>query len=331
MRAPKFWQRPDAGLRARMLGPVGALVGRAAARAMATPGLDVGVPVLTIGNFTVGGAGKTPTALALGRLLLASGEHPAFLSRGYGGTGSLDAIEVSDQPAHLVGDEPLLLAEVAPTFVGAMRVRAAHLAMKSMRPSVLVCDDGLQSRALEPTLAIAVVDAETGVGNNRCIPAGPLRAPLLRQIGHINALVLIGAGDAGETVAAQAEALDKPCFYADLEPGAEGRGLAGERVVAFAGIGRPEKFFHMLERLGARIIAARAFPDHHVYRLRDIERLREQARVEGALLVTTEKDAVRIPPLATPGPRPRAIPVRLVFRDPDSVRRFILDVLHKRR
>jgi tetraacyldisaccharide 4'-kinase len=327
MRAPKFWHQPSLGLRARLLAPFGDMIGRATARAMATRGLDVGVPVITVGNFTVGGAGKTPVAVALARLLLDCGEHPAFLSRGYGGTATLDAVHVQDQPAAIVGDEPLLLARVAPTFIGAMRVRAAHLALKTVRPSVLICDDGLQSRSLEPTLAIAVVDAETGVGNHLCIPAGPLRAPLERQIEHIDALVLVGSGDAGEEVAARAEAVGKPCFYADLEPGVEVQALAGERVVAFAGIGRPEKFFAMLDAHGARIVAARAFADHHPYRPREIERLIARARTEHALLLTTEKDEVRLPRFETRGPKPRAIPVQLVFRDGFSVRDFVLDAI----
>lgn len=322
MRTPAFWQRPAAGLRAKLLAPIGRLYGAATARAMGERGLDIGVPVVTVGNFVAGGAGKTPTAAALAKLLAASGEHPAFLSRGYGGIAALDAVAVTDQPASLVGDEPLLLARVAPTFVSPMRVRAAHLALKTVRPSVLICDDGLQSRAIEPTLAVAVVDAGVGVGNGFCIPAGPLRAPLADQIAHIDALVLVGAGEAGEAVAAAVEARDKPCFYADLEPGPGARSLAGQRVIAFAGIGVPEKFFATLEELGARVIAARSFADHHVYKVREIERLQARARAERAVLVTTEKDLVRLPP-TTGGPQPRAVPVELVFRDERSVGTFL--------
>ena len=322
MGTPAFWQRPEAGLRAKLLSPLGRLYGAATARAMAEPGLDVGVPVITVGNFVAGGAGKTPTAIALANVLTAAGEYPAFLSRGYGGASLLEAVAVVDQPATLVGDEPLLLARVAPTFISPMRIRAAHLALKTVRPTLLICDDGLQSRAIEPTLAVVVVDAGVGIGNGLCIPAGPLRAPLLDQVAHVDALVLIGAGDAGEAVAATVEAHGKPCFYADLEAGAAGRALAGQRVIAFAGIGVPQKFFATLERLGARVIATRTFPDHHAYKPREIERLQARARTARATLVTTEKDFVRLPPLKG-GPEPRAIPVELVFHDERSVGAFL--------
>lgn len=323
MRTPAFWHRPTVGLRAKLLAPLGRLYGAATVRTMAERGLDVGVPVVTIGNFVAGGAGKTPTAIAIARVLDGIGEMPAFLSRGYGGRAPFEAVAVAGQSAQAVGDEPLLLARVAPTFVGPLRARAAQLALETVQPSVLIGDDGLQSRVIEPALAIAVVDAQTGIGNALCVPAGPLRAPLMDQIAHIDALVLIGSGEAGESVAAQVEARDKPCFYADLEPTPSARSLAGERVIAFAGLGRPEKFFHMLETLGARVIATRSFADHHVYRPRDIARLQARARAEGAMLVTTEKDFVRLPPVSGGGPRPRAIGVDLVFREEGSVRSFL--------
>ena len=303
MRAPAFWHRPRPGVRARLLAPLGNMWGAATARAMNVPGLDVGVPVVTVGNFVAGGAGKTPTAIALGRLLIEEGERPAFLSRGYGGAPPFEAVRVLDQSAQIVGDEPLLLSRVAPTFVGPMRVRAAHLALKTVRPTVLVCDDGLQSRTLEPALAIAVVDARLGVGNALCIPAGPLRAPLADQIAHIDALVLVGTGEAGEAVAAQVEAQDKPCFYADLEPEPAARSLAGERVLAFAGIGVPTKFFDMLEQLGARVVATRAFPDHHVYRAHEIAKLQARARSHSALLVTTAERCRSAAALHRRGPK----------------------------
>ncbi len=323
MRTPAFWHRPEAGLRAKLLAPLGRLYGAATARAMAEPGLDVGVPVITVGNFVAGGAGKTPTAIAIAEMLTVAGEHPAFLSRGYGGLSPPEAIAVDGQPASIVGDEPILLSRIAPTFVGPMRVRAAHLALKTVRPSVLICDDGLQSRAIEPACAIAVVDGETGVGNNLCVPAGPLRAPLADQIDCIDALVLVGAGARGEAVAAQVEVQGRPCFYADLEPTGGARRLAGTRVLAFAGIGMPQKFFRMLEEVGARVIGTRAFPDHHAYRPREIARLQAQARAEGAMLVTTEKDIVRLPTLRSGGPRVHAFGVHLTFRDEASVLHYL--------
>ena len=331
MHTPAFWHRPDIGVRARMLAPLGRLYGAATARAMARPGLEIGVPVVTVGNFVAGGAGKTPTAIAVAELLTTAGEKPAFLSRGYGGLSPSEAIAVDGQSARVVGDEPILLSRVAPTFVGPMRVRAAHLALETVRPSVLICDDGLQSRAIEPSFALAVVDGATGVGNNLCVPAGPLRAPLADQIAYIDALVLVGAGERGEAVAAQIEAQGKPCFYADIEPTGGARRLAGARVLAFAGIGRPQKFFGMLESIGARVVGTRAFADHHAYRPREIAQMQAHARAEGAMLVTTEKDIVRLPPLQGGGPRVHAIGIRLTFRDETSILRHMERHLRRRR
>lgn len=332
MRAPAFWLAPDPTALARLLQPFGALYGAIAARRMRRRGARPGAPVILVGNFTAGGAGKTPVALAVARLLIAQGERPAFVSRGYGGAAAHSApLRVAGQGWADVGDEPLLLAQAAPTFVGADRAAAAALAVDEAGPSVLVLDDGLQSRQVEPDLALAVVDGATGVGNGLCLPAGPLRAPLAGQLRHVQAIVIVGAGAPGDALAAQAQTAGVRILRAKIEPDERARALAGQDVVAFAGIGLPDKFFCMLEDLGARIVARRAFPDHFPYSAADIAELSALAREQNARLVTTQKDAVRLPALPDGADMPLAIPVRLVFEDEIAAAALLSEALSRAR
>ncbi len=295
MRAPDFWQRAEPGMTARLLAPAGALYGAFTARRMAQPGWRCGAPVICIGNFTAGGAGKTPLALAVARMLIGLGERPFFLSRGYGGSHSGPPLRVDPavHSARETGDEPLLLARAAPVFIGQDRIAGAKAAL-SAGASVIVMDDGMQNPSLHKDLVLAAIDGGAGIGNGLCIPAGPLRAPLAAQLARVDAMVLMGAGQPGE--AAAARAAGKPVFHAALVPEAEAaRALLGARVVAFAGIGRPEKFFETLREIGADIAARRAFPDHHRFTLDDLEGLTRLAHARNAVLVTTEKDATRLP------------------------------------
>ena len=319
MRTPAFWlaQRPSA--LARMLQPFGALYGAFVARRMRQQGARPGAPAIVVGNFVAGGAGKTPAALEIARLLEARGERIAFVSRGYGGAAGDGPLRVDGQGASEVGDEALLLARAAPTFIGADRAAAAALAVAGAGPSALILDDGLQSRQVEPDLAIAVVDGATGVGAGLCLPAGPLRAPLAAQLSHVQAVLIVGAGAAGEAVAAQAAKAGVKILRARLEPDARAQALAGNDVVAFAGIGLPDKFFGTVEALGARIVGRRAFPDHYPYRAADLAELLDLAREKNARLVTTQKDAVRLPPVPEGAQAPLAIPVRLVFDSENEV------------
>jgi len=316
MRAPAFWGRPP-GLVAWGLSPLGALYGAATARRMARAGAQAGAPVLCVGNFVVGGAGKTPTALALARLLRGAGEHPAFLSRGYGGQARAESRRVDPaDSARSVGDEPLLLARVAPCYVGADRIASARLAVED-GASVLVMDDGLQNPALHKTLTAAVVDGDAPFGNGLCLPAGPLRAPLDAQIPYVDALVVIGgASNAPSNIAARIG--DKPLFAARLQADAIAAAtLIGRPVLAFAGIARPDKFFATLEGLGAQVAVRVTFPDHWRFSPREIDRLLMRAEAGGLIAVCTEKDFVRLPPDRQP--HVRALPVTLSFDEPDAV------------
>jgi tetraacyldisaccharide 4'-kinase len=289
-------------------------------------GERAGAPTICVGNFVAGGAGKTPAALALARMLIGDGRRVAFLSRGYGGAERVEPLLV-DAGAHtpaMVGDEPLLLAKLAQCWVGTDRVRSARSAVAA-GANALILDDGLQNPGLIKDLSFAVVDGETGFGNGLCVPAGPLRAPVSVQLPFVRALIVLGGGDAAASRIA-ALAPGKALIRASLEPDALAAApLIGREVVAFAGIARPEKFYATLRRVGAQIVATRDFADHHAYTQREVEALIEEAGRRGALLTTTEKDLVRL--TARHARAVVTLPVTLRFEEPGSVRRLLRQVL----
>ena len=275
-----------------------------------------------MGNFVAGGGGKTPAAIALARMLIGDGRRVAFLSRGYGGVKRADPVQVDLglHNARAVGDEPLLLARVAPCWVGADRVRSAAMAVEA-GAEILVLDDGLQNPALAKDLAFAAVDGESRFGNGLSIPAGPLRAPVAAQARYVQAMILIG-GDEAAALAVSAAAPGKPILRASLEPDALAAArLIGREVVAFAGIARPEKFYATLRRVGARLVATHDFADHHAFSAREIEALIAEAEKRGALLATTEKDRARLTARQAQGVV--TLPVTLRFDEPAAVRAML--------
>jgi len=291
MRPPAFWSGSPKSLPARLLRPLGAVTGAVTARRFARPGFRAPVPVICCGNVTLGGAGKTIVALNIAQRLLARGWGVHFLLRGYGGAArGPRRVRPGDESA-LVGDEALLLAEVAPTWTGADRAASARAAIEA-GAEVLVLDDGLQNPTLCKDVSLLVVDGGSGFGNGRLFPAGPLRERVADGAARCRAAVLIGPDTAG---AATALPTGLPVLRARLVPGPEVATLAGRPVLAFAGIGRPEKFFATLAEAGARPVETRAFPDHHPYRVAEIRRLLDRAAQLGAVPVTTAKDAVRLP------------------------------------
>ncbi|PZU94615.1 MAG: tetraacyldisaccharide 4'-kinase [Chelatococcus sp.] len=333
MRAPGFWWLPEPGPLARLLQPLGVLYGAATLARMRRPGLAIGVPVICVGNFVAGGAGKTPTALALCALLAGRGETPFILSRGYGGrlAGPVE-VDPAGHGAADVGDEPLLMARSARTIVARDRPAGAALA-RSLGASVIVMDDGLQNPSLAKSLRLAVVDGAGGAGNGLCLPAGPLRAPLAGQFGLTDAVILIGEGVAGEAVAAAARRRDLPVLTARLEPPAPVRAaLRGRRVVAASGIGRPEKFSATLRDAGAEIVAERVFADHHAYSAGDVTALLAEARAGDCVIATTEKDATKLAPLwpESEAARLLVVPVALSFAQPERIARLLGSVADAR-
>jgi tetraacyldisaccharide 4'-kinase len=295
MQAPHFWWRREQSWLAKLLAPLGALVGGVTLARLRRPGTGVGLPVICVGNPTVGGAGKTPTVIEIARRLALHGHKPAVLTRGYGGrlNGPV-RVDPLLHSAEDVGDEPLLLARAAPTFVARDRLAGAQAAAQA-GADVLIMDDGFQSPALAKSLSILVIDAGVGIGNGLCLPAGPLRAPLAPQLEQAQALLVIGEGPPGERAAREGYAAGAVVLRGRLAPEAQAVArLFGKRVLAYAGIGRPAKFFETLRTLGVLPVVTRAFPDHHVYTAAEVEELRAEAEKLDLLLVTTEKDAMRL-------------------------------------
>jgi tetraacyldisaccharide 4'-kinase len=286
MRAPRFWTQ--GGALADLLAPLGAITGAVTARRMARKGFVLGIPVLCVGNAVVGGAGKTTVVLDL---LTRLRGRPFVLTRGY--RGRLRGPVLVDPQLHGpgdVGDEALLLAAVAPTVVAQDRAAGARLALAE-GATVVVMDDGLQNPGLAKTASLMVIDGGYGFGNRRLLPAGPLRESVASAAARCRAAVLIGE-DTGNACAALPAGL--PVLRAALVPFCP-TPFAGRPLVAFAGIGRPEKFFESVAALGGTMVARESFPDHHVYSEADAARLLAEADQHAADLVTTAKDFVKLP------------------------------------
>jgi tetraacyldisaccharide 4'-kinase len=298
---------------------------------MERPGASAGIPVICIGNLTVGGAGKTPTALAVAHLLLQIRERPFFLSRGYGGQlpGPV-RVDPAFHRAADVGDEPLLLARLAPTIVAHDRVTGARLA-RTLGASVIVMDDGFQNPSLTKDLSILVVDGTRGIGNGRLVPAGPLRAPLDVQIKQARAIIVVGAADGAAGIEDVAQRHNVVVLHGRLEPNqASLTALGGRKVLAFAGIGNPDKFFTTLAEAGVTVAEHQSFGDHHRYTAAEAETLIRRADTAGLVLMTTEKDHVRLagdPALAKLAVRAAVLPVRLVVDEQDQFRQLVLGAI----
>ena len=314
MRAPRFWGNPPdrPGALARLVAPLAWIWAAVTRRRLRRPGTRVGVPVVCVGNLTAGGAGKTPTVVALVQRLAARGVAAHVVSRGHGGR--LAGPVRVDPALHSVadvGDEPLLLAAFAPVWVGRDRVAAARAAAGAGARAV-VMDDGFQNPGLAKDLSIVVVDAGYGFGNGRVMPAGPLREPVADGLARADLVLALGPAASRQGFAGRWPAA-RPLVGGELVPLATGMDWRGLRAVAFAGIGRPEKFFATLRAAGAEIVAAHGFGDHEPFDRRILARLEAEASAARAQLVTTEKDAVRLPQ----GFRPKVLvlPVRLEVED----------------
>lgn len=291
--APPFWWT-KADWRAWALSPISLLYGKIAGRKMAKgKRVSVPAPVICVGNFTVGGAGKTPTAIALARVARERGLKPGFLSRGYGG--SLDVTTIVDPHHHragAVGDEALLLAREALTVVSRRRVEGAQR-LVGEGVDLIIMDDGFQSARIEVDFALIVVDSVRGIGNGHLVPGGPVRAPIDEQMRHLSAILRVGGGDAADPLVRQAARAGKPVYVASLVP-RPAPDLSERRVLAFAGIADPGKFYRTVEGLAADIALHRSFPDHHYFSEDEIADLIADAERQGLLPVTTAKDAVRL-------------------------------------
>ncbi|HEX5508197.1 MAG TPA: tetraacyldisaccharide 4'-kinase [Pseudolabrys sp.] len=326
MREPSFWWR-EPGLTAALLSPFAELYGAVAASRLRQTGAKVSVPVICIGNFTLGGTGKTPATIAIARMLAEAGERPFCLSRGYGGrqTGPI-TVDAAVHSAADVGDESLLLAREAPTIVSHDRIAGARAAIDG-GASVIVMDDGMQNPSLTKDLTIAVVDGRRGIGNAKVFPAGPLRAPLAAQLSGVNALLVLGdMTEASSKVLNAAGRL--PVMHGRLVPDAGAvAALENRKVLAFAGIGDPDKFFATVKAVGIAMPVCKSFSDHHAFTAEEASGLVMQAEHEGLTLLTTEKDHMRMtadPALAALCARARTLPVTLDVHEPGEFRKLVL-------
>jgi tetraacyldisaccharide 4'-kinase len=321
MRPPDFWS--SRRLLSTLLVPAGCLYALATRRRVRKPGWRAPVPVVCVGNIGVGGAGKTPVALALARMLAAAGRNPHFLTRGYRGREAGPVrVDPARHGARDVGDEPLLLAAAAPTWVARDRAAGARAAAEA-GAGCIVMDDGFQNPALVKDLALVVVDGGYGFGNERVIPAGPLREPIAAGLARADAVVLVGE----DTAEAGHHFAGKPVLDARIVPEEAGQRFAGKAVVAFCGIGRPEKFFATMRALGAKVAEEMPYPDHHAFTDEEIMLVLEVAAKHRAVAVTTEKDFARLSPDARR--MIETLPVRIEFEAPAQVEAMLSKLFAK--
>jgi tetraacyldisaccharide 4'-kinase len=317
MKAPAFWYKKSGSLTASLLVPASALYDAAGRLSQVHKKLKkCDAQVICVGNLVVGGAGKTPVSLALSKML--TERAVAFLTRGYGGReqGPL-RVDPSAHSSRDVGDEALLLARAAPTWVSRNRPDGARAASKA-GASTIIMDDGFQNSSLTKNIALIVIDGATGFGNGRVMPAGPLRETVARGLARADAVVIVGddATGAAEEIGARL-----PVFNARLVPHEDAMALAGRRVVAFAGIGRPQKFFDTLREIGCEIVGTHEFADHQPYKPEKVMAICEEAAALDALPITTEKDLVRLPPEAHA--MVASVAVTLQWAMPEAMKTFL--------
>jgi tetraacyldisaccharide 4'-kinase len=327
MHEPRFWWRTP-GLVAALLAPLATVYGNIAARHMRKAGARAGLPVICVGNFTLGGAGKTPTTIALARMLHEAGENVFCLTRGYGGRlPGPKRVDPHADAAADVGDEALLLARAAPTIIARDRPAGAAIA-RAQGASAIVMDDGLQNASLAKDFTVAVVDSRRGLGNELVFPAGPLRAPFLAQIARCDAILIVGDGDAADQAMAAARTRNLAIWRGTIEADAHAVADIKRPVLAFAGIADPEKFFASAAGCGLQITERRAFPDHHRFTAEEAGELVMHAEEQGLALLTTEKDRARMAGDATVAAlatRVHVLPAAMRFADPEAVRRTVLE------
>lgn len=320
MRAPGFWYaRP--GFRAFILSPLAAIYAFGTKRRLAQGKRQkLGIPVICVGNINVGGTGKTPTVIAIVERLTAMGAQPHVVSRGFGGshTGPVQ-VDIQAHDADEVGDEPLLIAPFAPVWVAKDRAAGAQAA-EAAGARVVILDDGFQNPDLYHDLSLIVVDAKRGFGNERVLPSGPLREPVEVGLARANAVLSIGTDqDQGSLVHRAPPELIY--LTGKLVPVETGMDWSDVRAVAFAGIGNPEKFFDTLRQLGAQLVGTHALDDHQKLERPLLARLIKEAQTKNAQLVTTEKDAVRLPDDLRQ--QVFSLPVRLELERPEDLDRLL--------
>ena len=325
-KAPDFWwEKPS--WKARALLPLSLLYGAISEKRMGRmirP--SVSIPVICIGNYTVGGAGKTPTAIALARAARQMGLKPGFLSRGYGGSiKSATLVDPAQHDSFKVGDEPLLLAREGMAVIAKKRIEGARL-LEQLGADLIIMDDGFQSAQLTIDLSLIVVDSNRSIGNGLVIPSGPLRVALPLQLQQTDMILKVGKGKEIAPLLRHASKIGKRFLLAEIKPHKHPQ-LIGQKLIAFAGIGDPEKFYRTLRSLDLNVVETVSFPDHHMFSEVDANALLSLAREKGALLVTTAKDAVRLNDRTGAAKQLseqcHVLDIDMVFDDPASVKALI--------
>lgn len=327
IKSPDFWQKPDTFL-SKVLSPFSklyALVTKAHMKSVKP--YRSKVPVICIGNLVMGGVGKTPLAISVAEFFKMNGKRPVFLTRGYGGGMSDILVDLDKHTAQDTGDEAMLLARVAPTVIDYNRARGAKTAEK-IGADVIIMDDGFQNPKLYKDVSFAVFDGRYGFGNAKVFPAGPLREPLEQGLSRADAFIVVGQDKSGVKEWIKEHFPDLPHIAVHIEQPLEKiQQLAGMKVFAFAGIGFPEKFFGMLRDYGCNVVGTQAFSDHYPYTDADLTRLLDEAEKEDAVLVTTAKDSVRVPPRFKP--KVTVVDAYSVWDTPDTMISFLSSVSHK--
>ena len=319
--APPFWWKSKPDWRAWLAAPASWIYGAVAARNLRkAKRQEIEVPVICVGNFTVGGAGKTPTVITLARAAKTKGLKPGVLSRGYGGV--IDTTTVVDPHHHRardVGDEPLLIARETLTVVTRKRAEGARELIRQ-GADLIIMDDGFQSAKLHFDYALMVIDTVRGIGNGMIVPAGPVRAPTKTQLRYATALLKVGRGNAADPFIRQAARSGRAVYESTIRPIGTASEIAGRKLLAFAGIADPEKFYRTVTELGGEIVVKQSFGDHHHMSDDEIEAVLGAAEAEDLEIVTTAKDAVRL--IGHPGiaqtllGKARVIDVKMDFESP---------------
>jgi tetraacyldisaccharide 4'-kinase len=325
---PSFWRDRDAAQTARLLQPLSRVYSRIVTwRATQPAAVTADCPVICVGNFTLGGSGKTPSVQLVADLLKACGKQPAILLRGYGGTATGPLrVDIMQHNAKLVGDEALLHTHIAPTWVARDRAKGATAILAAGGCGCIVMDDGAQNPKLHKDLVINVIDGGIGFGNQHVFPAGPLREALTPALERTDAVIIIG--DDKTHVASFLKNHPsfgrKPIFQAHVTAAESLDSLLKDTWLAFAGIGRPTKFYDTLRNYGFKLNGTYDFPDHHPYTGKDIKRLAQQAETLQSRLLTTTKDWVRIP--AGYQHMVEFLPVRLHIEQIDDLTSLLLSI-----